>query len=107
RLGGHVRSGPGERGPGPDRPGRRRGPRHGNARGLLMARPRLRAAPSAGALLRDVTREAREGWPPGMTLFTGDDLFHLDRAQRALLDALAPRQGSDMALTVYADQRVD
>ena len=55
--------------------------------------------------LESVTRELTSGWPPGLVVLTGDDLYHLDRAQRALLQALAPDGG--FGLTVYGDEAVD
>ena len=72
-----------------------------------MARSRRRPARSPGKLLGDVRRELKKGWPPGLTLLTGDDLYHLDAAQRALLAALVPEESSDFALTVYGEQKVD
>jgi DNA polymerase III delta subunit len=63
---------------------------------------------SGAALLDRVTSAlAKQGWPAGLTLLTGEDLFHLDRAQRALLEALAPGVDRDYALTVYGDGEVD
>jgi DNA polymerase-3 subunit delta len=65
------------------------------------------AAPPGRATLEKVQGELSKGWPPGLTVLTGDDLFHLDRAQRALLDTLAPEEDSGFALTVYGDEKVD
>jgi DNA polymerase-3 subunit delta len=57
--------------------------------------------------LRKMRRELRTGWPPGLTVLTGGDLYHLDLAQRALIEALLPSDTSEFALTVFGDQRVD
>jgi DNA polymerase-3 subunit delta len=40
-------------------------------------------------------------------VLTGDDLFHLDAAQRALLAHLAPEGTGDLALTVFGDRKID
>jgi DNA polymerase-3 subunit delta len=61
----------------------------------------------AAETLKRVRREIQKGWPPGLTVLTGGDLYHLDRAQRALLDALLPSESADFALTVFGEQRVD
>jgi DNA polymerase-3 subunit delta len=70
-----------------------------------MARGRGRA--NAASTLRAVVKELEQGWAPGLTVLTGGDLYHLDRAQRALIDALVPAETSEFALTVYGEQRVD
>ncbi len=72
-----------------------------------MARSRKTAAASGPATLQAMLDEIESGWPAGLTVLTGGDLFHLDRAQRALLEALAPAGDSEFALTVYGEQRVD
>jgi DNA polymerase-3 subunit delta len=57
--------------------------------------------------LREVRRNLKKGWPPGLTVLTGDDLFHLDAAQRELLGHLVPEDASDFALTVYGEGKTD
>ena len=57
--------------------------------------------------LKTIRRELQKGWSPGLTVLTGGDLYHLDRAQRALLEALLPSETSDFALTVCGEQRED
>src|SRR6185369_6215598 len=53
---------------------------------------------------RRVRQDLERGWPAGLTVLTGDDLFHLDRAQAQLLAHLAP--GDDpLAFTVVAGER--
>jgi DNA polymerase-3 subunit delta len=61
----------------------------------------------ASETLKTITRELQKGWPPGLTVLTGGDLYHLDRAQRALIEALLPDETSDFALTVFGEQRID
>ena len=60
-----------------------------------------RAAPARGKPASRVLAELREGlergWPAGLTVLTGDDLYHLDRSQRLLLDGLVPEGSSDFA----------
>jgi len=58
-------------------------------------------------LLASVEAEARRGWPPGLTVLTGDDTYHLDRAQRAILAALAADLDPAFARTVFGDDKVD
>ena len=48
-----------------------------------------------------------KGWEPGLTVLTGEDRFHLDAAQAVLLEHLAPPEGSDLALTVFAGSPVE
>jgi DNA polymerase-3 subunit delta len=57
--------------------------------------------------LKRIGRELRKGWPAGLTVLTGGDLYHLDRAQQALIEALLPGESSDFAVTVFGEQRVD
>jgi DNA polymerase-3 subunit delta len=58
-------------------------------------------------VLAAVRRQLAEGWPPGVTVLSGDDLYHLDLAQRELLERLVPEEDSDFALSVYGTDRVD
>jgi DNA polymerase-3 subunit delta len=62
---------------------------------------------SAATMLKRITREIETGWPPGLTLLTGEDLYHLVRAERTLINALVPKATSDFAVTVFGDARVD
>jgi DNA polymerase-3 subunit delta len=64
---------------------------------------------SGGAqLLARVERELAAGWPVGLTVLTGDDLYHLDRAQRLLLERLAGEDTGGFGLTVFGgDEKVD
>jgi DNA polymerase-3 subunit delta len=62
---------------------------------------------SGRAVLADVRRRlAGDGWPPGLTVLTGPDAFHLDAAQRDLLAALVPAEDAAFALTVFGDEPV-
>lgn len=72
----------------------------------MAARRAARGRP-AGALLNDLRRDASRGWPPGLTVLGGDDVYHLDTAQRELLAALAPPDQSEFSLSVYGEERVD
>jgi DNA polymerase-3 subunit delta len=65
-----------------------------------------RSTPAPVALQR-MLEELERGWPGGLTLLTGDDLYHLDRAQKALLESLVPQDAGGFGLTVYGDQRVE
>ena len=64
-------------------------------------------SPFQRTTLRAVQQGLAKGWPAGLTVLTGDDLYHLDQAQRALLRELVPGEASEFALTVYGEQRVD
>jgi len=61
------------------------------------------AGPWGGAVLERVNETIQRGWPSGLTVLTGDDLFHLDRAQRAILRALVPDLADPYACTVFSD----
>lgn len=72
-----------------------------------MAYGRRPQAPSGAALLGELKQRLAQGWPDGLTLLTGKDLYHLDRAQRLLIEALVPAEATDFGLTVYSEQRID
>lgn len=74
----------------------------------MTAQRRGRRPASGRSVLRDLRRRLERGdWPPGVTVLGGDDAFHADAAQRALLEALVPADASEMALTVYGEGKVD
>lgn len=60
-------------------------------------------------MLRQVHRTLEQGWPPGLTVLTGDDAYHLDLSQEALLRALVPEEEGEYSLTVLggSEGRVD
>ncbi len=67
-----------------------------------------RRPPALGpAALRACLAELQDGWSAGLTVLTGGDLYHLDRAQRALIETLVPQGTQGFALTVFGEQRVD
>ena len=68
-----------------------------------MAAP---AGPWGGAVLERVHETLKRGWPSGLTVLTGDDLFHLDRAQRAILQSLVTDIADPYACTVFSDTPV-
>jgi DNA polymerase III delta subunit len=47
-----------------------------------------------------------EGWPPGLTVLTGPDLYHLDAAQRELLHWLVSPQEEAFVLTTFGEEPV-
>jgi len=65
------------------------------------------ATQKPGVLLKALKRELKQGWPPGLTVLSGDDLYHLDVAQKALLETLVPPDATDFALSVFGDERVE
>jgi len=68
---------------------------------------RSKRGPDGRRLLAGVVAEAARGWPAGLTVLTGDDLYHLDRAQRAILDALGADGDDEYGRTVFGDAKVD
>ena len=60
-----------------------------------------------GALLGEVRQRAQQGWPAGLVVLSGDSAYHLDAAQKAILEAVAPAEAGEYGLTVYGDERVD
>jgi DNA polymerase-3 subunit delta len=73
-----------------------------------MAARRKGSGPHGGVALREVRKRIRgEGWPCGLTVLTGDDLFHLDAAQREILEHLVPGDHGAYGWTVFGDREVD
>jgi DNA polymerase-3 subunit delta len=69
---------------------------------------RRASAPAPDQVLKKTLTALRAGeWPPGLTVLTGDDLYHLDRAQKALLETLVPGENADFALTVFGEEKTD
>jgi DNA polymerase-3 subunit delta len=64
------------------------------------------SGPWGGAVLETVLATLQKGWPPGLTVLTGDDLYHLDRAQSKILEALAPGANGAFGLSVYGDDPI-
>ena len=62
--------------------------------------------PWGAVVARQVVAEAAKGWTPGLTCFTGDDVFHLDMAMTAVLAALVDDPQDPFALTVFRDGRI-
>lgn len=67
-----------------------------------FARP---SGPWGGPALRAFAADVAKGWPPGLTVLTGDDVYHLDRAQRLLLDHLVPG-GDAFSLSIVGDEAI-
>ncbi len=65
------------------------------------------SGPLGGAVLRTTLAALAQGWPEGLTVLTGEDLFHLDAAQREILARLAPEGEGGVALTVFRDRKVE
>jgi len=71
-----------------------------------MARARVERLPPGGRVLKSVREQIARGWPAGLTLLTGTDLFHLDWAQRELLEHLAPAANGEFGRSVVGDERI-
>jgi DNA polymerase-3 subunit delta len=59
--------------------------------------------PWGGAVLKSALAELGRGWPPGLTVLTGDDLYHLDLALSAILDRLVPEGTRAFGLSIVGD----
>jgi DNA polymerase-3 subunit delta len=71
-----------------------------------MAFPSRALGPWGAPALRIVRERLAKGWPPGLTVMTGDDLYHLDRAQEAILRALCPDRADPFLWSVFGDTPV-
>lgn len=59
--------------------------------------------PWGGAVLQSTLAGVARGWPPGLTVLTGDDLYHLDQALTAILDHLVPEGRGAFGLSIVGD----
>jgi DNA polymerase III delta subunit len=50
--------------------------------------------------------DARAGWSAGITCFTGDDVYHLDAALKAVVAAVVADPGDPFALTIFSDGKI-
>lgn len=62
--------------------------------------------PWGGAALKTALAKLERGWPPGLTVLTGDDLYHLDQAQAAILSSLVPEGAGSFGLSVVGDDAI-
>ncbi len=53
------------------------------------------------------SEQLEQGWPTGLTVLTGDDLFELDAVQRQLLEKLVPPDDNGMTLSFFGQEKVD
>jgi len=60
--------------------------------------------PWGQAALKAALARLAQGWPPGLTVLTGDDLYHLDQAQSAILDHLVPERTGAFGLSIVGDE---
>lgn len=68
-----------------------------------MAFPSRAEGPWGAPVLKRVQSDLLKGWPAGLTVLTGDDLFHLDRAQDAILSHLVPDRADSFAWSIVGD----
>lgn len=73
----------------------------------MAFRGKSRGGVSGRAVVRTLAEEIKRGLAPGLVVLTGDDLYHLDRAQRAILDHLAPGDGAGFGLSVYSEGKIN
>lgn len=59
-----------------------------------------------GAALKGVLAGIQKGWPPGLTVLTGDDLYHLDQAQSKILDHLVPDRKGAFGHSIFGDEPI-
>ena len=62
--------------------------------------------PWGGAVLKTTLAGLKHGWPPGLTVLTGDDLYHLDQAQAAILGHLAPGTSGAFGVSIVGDAQI-
>jgi len=62
-----------------------------------------RAARAAWTVLGEVRELAAHGWPAGLAVLSGSDLYHIDAAVRLVLEALLDPAERETGLTVFAD----
>ena len=62
--------------------------------------------PWGGPALKAALAKLEKGWPPGLTVLTGDDLYHLDQAQAAILSRLVPEGAGSFGLSVVGEDGV-
>jgi len=72
-----------------------------------MAAARSRSGPSGRSVLAELRKTLEQGWKPGVTVLSGDDHYHMDAAQRELVQGLVSEQDAEYGLTVYGEQKVD
>ncbi len=60
-----------------------------------------------GMVLEQFRSRLASGWPSGLTVLSGKDLYHMDTVQAELLEALVPPGATDFSLTVYGEDKVD
>ena len=71
-----------------------------------MASGSSSTGPWGGAALKTVLARIQSGWPPGLTVLTGDDLYHLDQAQAKILDHLVPDKTAAFGLSILGDDSI-
>jgi len=59
--------------------------------------------PWGQAVLKTALAGLAKGWAPGLTVLTGDDLYHLDQAQSAILEHLVPEGTGHFGLSIVGD----
>lgn len=73
----------------------------------MSARRQAPRKQSPRKTLEQLTEQLAAGWPDGLTLLTGEDLYHLDLGRVELLDGLVPEEDREYGLSIYADDKVD
>jgi len=71
-----------------------------------MASASSTSGPWGGAALKTVLARIQKGWPPGLTVLTGDDLYHLDQAQLKILAHLVPDENGAFGLSIFGDDPI-
>ena len=72
-----------------------------------MAAARGRPGATGRTVLAQLRKTLEQGWKPGVTVLSGEDHYHLDAAQRELVQALVSAKDAEYGLTVYGEQKVD
>jgi DNA polymerase-3 subunit delta len=71
-----------------------------------MALAARNEGPWGGAALKATLAKLEKGWPPGLTVLTGDDAYHLDQAQAAILGRLVPAEAGAFGLSVVGEDAI-
>jgi len=71
-----------------------------------MAAASSASGPWGGAALKAVLAGLETGWSPGLTVLTGDDLYHLDQAQAKILAHLVPDKNEAFGVSIFGDDPI-
>lgn len=62
--------------------------------------------PWGGAVWKAARAEVAKGWPLGLTVLTGEDIYHLDLAQALILEHLVPDLADSFGLSIVGEESI-